>query len=711
MEALTSQQLSYEADLLSAWAGEEIMWEPGQPDDPITLGAMAAARFEQDLEQPSRDFAANWGLALGLRRLLACEDPLLLDGSPLYEHQLEVLSALLASESQRIISPEPCPPADPNRSRRCWFEHATGSGKTRSAVALIDAARTGRVLVLTSRSGLVEQFEREITSHGYGSRLRPLDNSFHPRSVCVTTYQMWNRQWDSFDSNWWSLVLCDEVHNSLGPATSGAIKSFEDVAVVGMTATGELLESSVDELFPLQLSSFDLAKATELGVLSPLRVLRVPPAVEMDTLEGVARKGGDYDQAKLSDLLNRDPFNHAVAMLYRDLFSEYSGVIYCAGIVHAEAVASSLLSVGVGAASVSGRTSPATLRKVLDDFLQGKIKVISNAALLAEGWDSPIATVCMHLAPTASRRVYQQRTGRVTRRWPGKDCGIVVDFVSPDYPNSGNVITMHSLLGKSMYLPGDAVTEGPDGPPPEAKVDWHPSIAAPTGSDKASRSAAVRSHWRQLKPELLGSEDLLLWAEAAGAEAASPGMLKDSLRKLQGRPDSTLKCLGAALRSSRGEIRSQACDRLVDLSAEDVRAWFAAGQAALDSDDPAFQRSLSERLVQAAAGGCADQAQGAYAMLLRLAGLEASVFERRARSSFKLPAHLPRQEAEVKALAAMAARQRGAPAAALLASLPHYGPAGQAAVDAAESVFSSPSALAAGLGHRKGRPPGRPFDT
>ena len=72
----------------------------------------------------------------------------------------------------------------------------------------------------------------------------------------------------------------------------------------------------------------------------------------------------------------------------------------------------------------------------------------------------------------------------------------------------------------------------------------------------------------------------------------------------------------------------------------------------------------------------------------------------------------PGQPDDPITLGAMAAaRQRGAPAAALLASLPHYGPAGQAGVAAAESVFSSPSALAAGLGHRKGRPPGRPFDT
>ena len=40
--------------------------------------------------------------------------------------------------------------------------------------------------------------------------------------------------------------------------------------------------------------------------------------------------------------------------------------------------------------------------------------------LLAEGWNSPRATVCMHLAPTASRRVYQQRIGRIMRTAPAQ---------------------------------------------------------------------------------------------------------------------------------------------------------------------------------------------------------------------------------------------------------------------------------------------------
>ena len=56
------------------------------------------------------------------------------------------------------------------------------------------------------------------------------------------------------------------------------------------------------------------------------------------------------------------------------------------------------------------------LTRILAAYERGEIDVLVNAQLLAEGWNSPRATVCMHLAPTASKRIYQQRVGRVTRR-------------------------------------------------------------------------------------------------------------------------------------------------------------------------------------------------------------------------------------------------------------------------------------------------------
>ena len=99
------------------------------------------------------------------------------------------------------------------------------------------------------------------------------------------------------------------------------------------------------------------------------------------------------------------------------------GVVYTAGVKHANNVAEAFQDAGINARAVSGETPKRELAEILAAFERGEVDVLCNAMLLAEGWNSPRATICMHLAPTASRRVYQQRVGRVTRRAPGKEAG------------------------------------------------------------------------------------------------------------------------------------------------------------------------------------------------------------------------------------------------------------------------------------------------
>ena len=104
--------------------------------------------------------------------------------------------------------------------------------------------------------------------------------------------------------------------------------------------------------------------------------------------------------------------------------------------------------------AVSGRTPPRELAETLAAYERGEINVLINAQLLAEGWNSPRATVCMHLAPTASKRVYQQRIGRIMRTHARKEAGIVVDFVPKGATHSDRVVSLHSLLDSDFYREG-----------------------------------------------------------------------------------------------------------------------------------------------------------------------------------------------------------------------------------------------------------------
>src|SRR5207247_8693791 len=87
--------------------------------------------------------------------------------------------------------------------------------------------------------------------------------------------------------------------------------------------------------------------------------------------------------------------------------------------------------------------------------------VLINPMLLAEGWNSPRATVCMHRARPAARRVYQQRIGRIMSTHARKEAGIVVDFVPKAATHHERVVSLHSLLDADFYREGARVTPAP----------------------------------------------------------------------------------------------------------------------------------------------------------------------------------------------------------------------------------------------------------
>jgi ribonuclease E len=416
-------------------------------------------------------------------------------------------------------------PEDPGADRRFWFEHATGSGKTVAALGFIEGSRTGGVLILTHRRNLVDQFIGEISDRGYKDRLSPplLGTDDHPYGpVTVETYQWFVRNATKI-SDAYAIVICDEAHTALGEKTSACIRAWPEPIWIGMTATGALIARHVADLFPTQTSRFDLAQAARRGVIAPLRCIRIPPGPGVRTIAKVPLRRGevdqDFDQEELAALLDQEPFNVAVADLYRSRFRKIPGVVYTAGVRHANHVAASFRAAGMNAQAVSGETPKRELAEILAAFERGEVDVLCNAMLLAEGWNSPRATICMHLAPTASRRVYQQRVGRVTRRAPEKEAGIVIDFVHPATTSDETIVTLHSLLDRDVYR-GGAIVVGPVRRGRGRKVRVERRVV-PVSADPERRLAVLERELWRIAVENLNYSEQHAWAALAGARVTT----------------------------------------------------------------------------------------------------------------------------------------------------------------------------------------------
>ena len=538
------------------WAGEPFLHEGEDPDVALAPGTArrralddAVAEIDSGAERPSFRWRVRYGLMLGLERVLSERPPRLQSGTELRRHQVDALAGMLTeliaanqaeaeqhengvfaeveedddepAENGEVETIEDIAAADPGAVRRFRFRHPTASGKTIAAAGFIEAARTLGVLILTHRRLLVSQFNRELAEEGYGDRFTPAIGRRRkpprPDPVTIQTYAWFARHVDELSRDAYQLVICDEAHTALGEKTSAAIRSFPEPVYIGMTATEQLIAKQVSDVFPASVDDLPLQEAARRGLIAPLRCLRVPPVAAIHSVPIV---GGDFEEGALAAALDHQALNQAAASLYRDRFDSSPGIVYAAGVDHAYHLAQEFRAVGLKAEAVSGRTPPVKLAETLAAYERGEIDILINAQLLAEGWNSPRATVCMHLAPTASRRVYQQRIGRIMRLHPRKEAGVVVDFVPKSATHTERVVSLHSLLDSDFYREGARVTPAPRRRfqrRARRKLSPAPWLV-PVTPDVRRRLGVIAREWQRVDPKYLDDDEQQYWASIAGRQ-------------------------------------------------------------------------------------------------------------------------------------------------------------------------------------------------
>ena len=518
----------------------------------------ALAEIDAGNRKPSSRWKVRYGLMLGLERILWDKPPRLASGTELRRHQVDALAGMLTeliAANQKVDEDENgngiaavedaveleddedfdsgvtdeeedeeeiaelLPAQDPGAKRRYRFRHPTASGKTIAAAGFVEAARTLGVLILTHRRLLVSQFDRELKAEGYGDRIvPPIEKDKEPLRddpLTINTYAWFARHEQSISRDAYQLVICDEAHTALGEKTSAAIRRFSEPLYIGMTATEQLIAKQVSDVFPASVDDLPLGDAARRGLIAPLRCLRVPPAAAIHSVPIV---GGDFDEVELAKVLDHQALNQAAASLYRDRFDSTPGVVYAAGVEHAYNLAREFRAAGLKAEAVSGRTPPVKLAETLAAYERGEIDILINAMLLAEGWNSPRATVVMHLAPTASRRVYQQRIGRIMRLHTRKEAGIVVDFVHKSATHNDRVVSLHSLLDADFYREGARVTPAPRRRHQRrAKRKLTPAPwLVPVTPDVRRRLSVIQREWQRIDPRYLDEDEQRYWATIAG---------------------------------------------------------------------------------------------------------------------------------------------------------------------------------------------------
>jgi type I restriction enzyme, R subunit len=180
-----------------------------------------------------------------------------------------------------------------NRKRKSLIVMATGTGKTRLSIALVDmlmrANWARRILFLADRIALVNQAKREFNKHlPHVSVASLLDKKQEDARVLFSTYPTMLNCIDGtrkdvadiFSVAHFDLVIIDEAHRSVYQKY-GAIFDYFDSLLLGLTATprGEV-DRNTYRLFELEdhqpTYAYELEQAVDDKFLVPPRAISVP---------------------------------------------------------------------------------------------------------------------------------------------------------------------------------------------------------------------------------------------------------------------------------------------------------------------------------------------------------------------------------------------------------------------------------------------------
>lgn len=221
-----------------------------------------------------------------------------------------------------------------------------------------------------------------------------------------------------------ALIITDEAHLSRSNSWVKVI-DYYDTWTVGMTATPVRLDGKpLGDIYDALITGVDTRWLIENKRLAPFEYY-APSTVDVSGLRTVA---GDYVVSELEQLMNERAIYGNVIEAYSRFAPGERAIAYCVSVRHATNVSESFNSVGIRSEVLSAGTPGTVRERILDDFRTGKITVLCNVGIIAEGISIDEVSCVMLLRPTESIALGIQQMMRCMRYLPGKTAKIL-DFV------------------------------------------------------------------------------------------------------------------------------------------------------------------------------------------------------------------------------------------------------------------------------------------
>lgn len=310
----------------------------------------------------------------------------------LYNHQVEFLNNIKQSIK--------------NGNKRIMCVASCGFGKSIIIKEICDSAtkKNNNYMILVHRIELVNQLnERGLKA-----------------SMVQTISRHINEQPD------YKIIIIDEAHLALSQSYLKVINHYKNAIILYFTATPKRLDGLN---FSTIADDIVIAKSAkwliENNYLAPYDYYAPKILVDCDKL---TTTNGDYTQSDIIEQMDKPK-------IYGDIFNEWckfakdkKTIVYASSLSHSKKIVDYFNANGINSAHIDGNTPRAMRDKIINDFKCGNIKILSNYALIVEGFDVPDCECCIIARPTQSLVIHIQSTMRCMRYKPNKRA-IILDFV------------------------------------------------------------------------------------------------------------------------------------------------------------------------------------------------------------------------------------------------------------------------------------------
>jgi DNA repair protein RadD len=321
---------------------------------------------------------------------------------------------------------------------------ATGFGKTIALSAIVGRhlkEHGSKVLVLQHRDELLNQNRAKMAKVVPGVRAS-IFNAEHKSwagDVVFASEPTLRRQANVERMPEFGLAVIDEVHHVAAQGYQSIIARLREnnplTRLFGTTAT--IRRGDKATLKPTFTNVADVVGIRELvatGHLVRPRVFVVDVGVQQE-LRGVRKIAGEYDQDRVAEIFNQPVVNEAVIKHWLEKASERPTIAFCSSVQHASDMAREFRDAGIPAEVVHGELSIEERRRRLRSFELGHTRVLTNVAVLTEGYDFPPVSCVIYLKMSSYKSTFIQAVGRALRTidadlYPGviKTDAMVLDF-------------------------------------------------------------------------------------------------------------------------------------------------------------------------------------------------------------------------------------------------------------------------------------------